>query len=70
MQEWLNQYKADKLDELPDFQGGAIGFISYDYARYIEKLPNDAQDDLQIPDIHFSFIKNALSLTMKPKSSG
>ncbi|MBY0159408.1 aminodeoxychorismate synthase, component I [Cytobacillus oceanisediminis] len=57
MQEWLNQYKADKLDELPDFQGGAIGFISYDYARYIEKLPNEAQDDLQIPDIHFFIYK-------------
>ncbi|GLB61578.1 aminodeoxychorismate synthase, component I [Cytobacillus sp. NCCP-133] len=57
MQEWLDQYKTDKLDELPDFQGGAIGFISYDYARYIEKLPNEAQDDLQIPDIHF-FIYN------------
>ncbi len=53
MQDWLGQYQVEKLDELPDFQGGAIGFISYDYARYIEKLPNDAKDDLQIPDIHF-----------------
>ncbi|MBG9546818.1 aminodeoxychorismate synthase, component I [Cytobacillus firmus] len=58
VQEWLNQYKADKLEELPDFQGGAIGFISYDYARYIEKLPNEAQDDLQIPDIHFFIYKD------------
>ncbi|WP_152966703.1 aminodeoxychorismate synthase, component I [Sporosarcina globispora] len=57
MQEWLNQYKTDKLDDLPDFQGGAIGFISYDYARHIEKLPNAAQDDLQIPDIHFFVYK-------------
>ncbi len=57
MQDWLNQYQVEKLEELPDFQGGAIGFISYDYARYIEKLPNDAIDDLRIPDIHFFVFK-------------
>lgn len=57
LQDWLGQYQVEKLDELPDFQGGAIGFISYDYARYIEKLPNKATDDLQIPDIHFFIFK-------------
>lgn len=39
--------------ELPDFQGGAAGFISYDYARKIELLPSLAKDDLHIPDIYF-----------------
>ena len=38
---------------LPDFQGGAIGFISYDYARTIEVLPTVAEDDLQVPDLYF-----------------
>ena len=39
--------------DLPDFQGGAAGFITYDYARQIEVLPNDTEDDLKIPDLHF-----------------
>ncbi|MFX3673711.1 MAG: anthranilate synthase component I family protein [Paenisporosarcina sp.] len=43
---------------LPDFQGGAAGFISYDYARQIEVLPNDTVDDLKIPDIFFYLIDN------------
>ncbi len=38
---------------LPDFQGGAAGFITYDYARQIEVLPNETEDDLEIPDIYF-----------------
>ncbi|WP_367949383.1 aminodeoxychorismate synthase, component I [Bacillus sp. FJAT-29790] len=57
LKEWLRQYEVEKLDELPDFQGGAIGLISYDYGRYIERLPNIAQDDLRIPDIHFLVFK-------------
>jgi para-aminobenzoate synthetase component I len=39
--------------DLPDFQGGAMGFISYDYARQIEELGENAQDDLKIPDLYF-----------------
>lgn len=47
------QYALEKYDDLPAFQGGAIGFVSYDYARRIEVLPNMAIDDLQVPDIYF-----------------
>ncbi|MFO1441901.1 aminodeoxychorismate synthase, component I [Bacillus sp. Bva_UNVM-123] len=57
MKNWLNQYEVERREDLPDFQGGAIGFISYDYGRYIELLPDLAKDDLQIPDIHFLFYK-------------
>jgi len=45
-------------DNLPDFQGGATGFISYDYARQIEVLPKETVDDLKIPDIFFYLIDN------------
>lgn len=49
----LAQYRLARYNYLPTFQGGAIGFISYDYARWIEKLPSIAQDDLRVPDIFF-----------------
>lgn len=42
----------EKIEGIP-FCGGAIGYISYDYARYIENLPNISNDDLEIPDIAF-----------------
>jgi len=54
---WLSQYEVERQANLPDFQGGAIGYISYDYGRYIESLPSLADDDLQIPDIHFFVYK-------------
>ncbi|WP_185150655.1 anthranilate synthase component I family protein [Cytobacillus dafuensis] len=57
LMEWLRQFQVEKVDELPDFQGGAIGLISYDYGRYIERLPSVAMDDLLIPDIHFLAFK-------------
>ena len=41
------------IQDLPDFQGGAAGFITYDYARQIEALPSDTEDDLEIPDLYF-----------------
>ncbi|SFB22992.1 MULTISPECIES: anthranilate synthase component I family protein [unclassified Bacillus (in: firmicutes)] len=53
LKEWMKDYKVEALPGFPDFQGGAIGFISYDYARYIEKLPDFSKDDLLIPDIYF-----------------
>ncbi|MER2155861.1 MAG: anthranilate synthase component I family protein [Solibacillus sp.] len=49
----IAKYKLEANPKLPDFQGGAIGFISYDYARTIEFLPNEAEDDLQVPDLYF-----------------
>lgn len=51
--EFVESMKMDNLPELPDFQGGAIGFISYDYARSYEPIPEIAEDDLQTPDIFF-----------------
>ncbi|WP_342542624.1 anthranilate synthase component I family protein [Paenisporosarcina sp. FSL H8-0542] len=53
VEELVAEYQFAHIDELPDFQGGAAGFITYDYARQIEALPNDTEDDLQIPDLYF-----------------
>ncbi|MDA2567331.1 MULTISPECIES: aminodeoxychorismate synthase component I [Bacillus cereus group] len=53
MQEYMEQWKTDYNPEYPPFQGGAIGYFSYDCIRYIEKLPSLAEDDIDIPDIFF-----------------
>ena len=51
--EFNESMKMDHLPELPDFQGGAIGFISYDYVRTYAPIPNTAIDDLETPDLFF-----------------
>jgi para-aminobenzoate synthetase component I len=58
LKDWLSQYHVDKIEGLPSFLGGAIGYISYDYARYIEELPEMAKDDLGMPEIYFFIVKD------------
>jgi anthranilate synthase component 1 len=36
---------------LPKFLGGAVGTVSYDYVRFVEKLPDGNLDDLQVDDV-------------------
>ncbi len=56
MENWLQPLKAERQPDLPDFQGGVIGLLSYDYARRIEKLPSLSKDDLEIPEVYFFYL--------------
>ncbi|PLS15142.1 aminodeoxychorismate synthase component I [Bacillus sp. M6-12] len=53
MKKWMAPRRIEKQAGYPDFQGGAIGFLSYDYIRYIEDLPAASKDDLKTPDLYF-----------------
>nr|WP_226647436.1 aminodeoxychorismate synthase, component I [Mesobacillus subterraneus] len=57
MKNQMQKYQVPEVEGLPDFQGGAIGYLSYDYARYIEKLPALAKDDSGIPEVYFQLFK-------------
>ncbi|RFU66900.1 anthranilate synthase component I family protein [Peribacillus saganii] len=59
MKKWMAARKIDKQEGYPDFQGGAIGFLSYDYIRYIEDIPAISEDDLQTPDLYFLIFDEA-----------
>lgn len=43
------------LPDLPLFSAGAVGYLSYDTVRFIERLPSRAADDLGLPDLLFMF---------------
>lgn len=58
VKEIMKEYEVETNHESPEFQGGAIGFISYDYIRYIEEIPNIAADDLKTPDVFFMLFDN------------
>ncbi len=53
LRELVAGYRQKAVDGLPPFQGGAAGMLSYDFVRYLERLPFSATDDLNIPDAHF-----------------
>ncbi len=54
-------YPQQTLSEIPPFQGGAIGSLSYDFVRYIERIPKTAIDDLFIPDADFLMVDTLIS---------
>ncbi|SET52414.1 anthranilate synthase component I [Paenibacillus sp. NFR01] len=51
----LRSYRSPKLEGMPPFTGGAIGFFGYDLLQYYEKLTPHALDDLKMDDIRFMF---------------
>jgi para-aminobenzoate synthetase component 1 len=48
--ELLRPHRRDALDGLPPFQGGAAGYLAYDWGRVLERLPESRYDDLGLPD--------------------
>ncbi|MEN8613737.1 aminodeoxychorismate synthase component I [Dehalogenimonas sp. THU2] len=51
----LDEYKLDRNDARMPFTGGAVGYISYDAGRHLEKLPRNATDDLKLSEFRFGF---------------
>jgi anthranilate synthase component 1 len=49
----LSEYRFVPVEGLPRFCGGAVGFMGYDAVRFFERLPDDTEDDLALPDCVF-----------------
>jgi para-aminobenzoate synthetase component 1 len=47
----LAPHAAEPVPGLPPFQGGAAGFLAYDWGRVIERLPAHRHDDLAMADV-------------------
>jgi anthranilate synthase component 1 len=60
LQSLVESHGACPLPGLPRLAGGAIGYVGYDIVRHIEKLPEIARDDLQLPDLAFVFFETVL----------
>ena len=51
VRELLAPYATDPLPGLPPFQGGAAGYLAYDWGRVHERIPPPRHDDLGVPDV-------------------
>ena len=49
----MDNYHAPKIDGLPRFYGGAVGYFGYDLIKYVEEIPEDTVNDIDLPDCHF-----------------
>ncbi|MBI1320397.1 MAG: anthranilate synthase component I [Candidatus Hydrogenedens sp.] len=46
-------YHPVEMPGLPEFHGGAVGYMSYDQVRFFEQLPDKNPDTLNLPDLYF-----------------
>ena len=51
IREVLAPHLTDPVDGLPSFQGGAAGYIAYDWGLTLERLPAPRYDDLALDDV-------------------
>jgi len=47
----LAPFAAQPLAGIPPFQGGAAGYVAYDWGAQLERIPRPRYDDLAIPDV-------------------
>ena len=51
----LLKFKQESLKEVPGFQGGAAGYLGYELAQHLERLPQALKDDRAFPDLVLGF---------------
>ncbi|MFE7722829.1 anthranilate synthase component I [Nocardia rhizosphaerihabitans] len=51
LHETLELLRTERLPGLPPLTGGLVGYLGYDAVRRIERLPELADDDLQLPEL-------------------
>jgi anthranilate synthase component 1 len=57
----LQEHRPATLPDLPPFNCGAVGFVSYDAVRQLERLPDNARDDMRAPDCLLMFFDRVLA---------
>ena len=60
LEELMQNYHPVKVDGLPEFHGGAVGYMTYDMVRFVEELPDNNEDVMQLPDSFFMIAETLL----------
>ncbi|MFH5831868.1 anthranilate synthase component I [Halalkalibaculum sp. DA3122] len=55
LRDLTTEYSEPKLSGLPRLTGGAVGFSSYDTVRDVEHLPDQPEDDIDLPEAIWAF---------------
>lgn len=53
LKKYLGRFKPAKIDNLPPFWGGFVGYIAYDVVHFYEPIPDKKPDTLKLPDLFF-----------------
>lgn len=53
LKDLMDGFRPVRIDGLPRFWGGAVGYIGYDYVRHLERIPCKNPDPIGLPDLLF-----------------
>jgi anthranilate synthase component 1 len=56
----LAEHRLVEIDGLPDFCGGAVGYLGYETVRHLEELPSPDSDPLALPESLFMLVDTFL----------
>ncbi|MCK4460554.1 MAG: anthranilate synthase component I, partial [candidate division Zixibacteria bacterium] len=54
IKELFSYYKPVRVEGLPRFTGGAVGYFSYDTVRWLENIPDANPDEIGLPMMRFA----------------
>ncbi|MDP6042046.1 MAG: anthranilate synthase component I, partial [Candidatus Latescibacteria bacterium] len=57
----MEKYQSQPGDGFPRFTGGAVGYVSYDAIRLMERIPESVEDDLNLDDVLLLFFDTVLA---------
>ncbi len=61
LNELFKSYQPVKVSGLPRFTGGGVGFFAYDTVRWIEAIPDNNKDVLNLPEMRLGIYKNIIA---------
>lgn len=60
LKKFIAKYQHPLISQLPFSNGGLFGYLGYDCIRYIEDIPDTANDDTGLEDIHLFMPRNII----------
>lgn len=57
---FLSRFKVARVEDLPRFFGGLVGYVSYDMVRFFERVPEREKSSIDIPEMYLMFTDNLL----------
>ncbi|NQZ13235.1 MAG: aminodeoxychorismate synthase component I [Alphaproteobacteria bacterium] len=67
LQTRLENYDFDSTDLTSPFSGGLAGYFGYDLGRQLETIPNNTDDDLNLPDCALGIYTNVVAFDHQNK---
>ncbi|AGL01719.1 aminodeoxychorismate synthase component I [Desulfoscipio gibsoniae] len=65
LKEMLIRFSMPPQNGIFPFNGGAVGFFSYDLGRHFEKIPQKSVDDLNTPDLLLGFYDTVIAVDVR-----